>query len=282
MARAGAANAAAGDLFKHTLYINLESRPDRRAHVEGELRKIKATGERFNAIKLADGALGCALSHLRCLQMAKAAGWPQVFICEDDLTFTHPKLVGIRVKKFLENISDWDVLIISGNNYPPFTEVKNADCVKVENCQCCTGYIVKQHYYDTIIQNFKESTAALAGNLDDRRKYACDIYWKRLQKPGNWFMISPAVATQRDDYSDIEKRNVSYSHMMLDVAKKDYLPPGKEFVVLETGETLIVDSAAVAAAAAASKGDANRDSLLKSDANRDSLLKDDANPAAGK
>ena len=252
MARAGAGG---GDLFKHTLYINLESRPDRRAHVEGELRKIKVAGERFNAVKLADGALGCTMSHLRCIQMAKAAGWPQVFICEDDIMFPHPKLVGIRVKKFAETVPAWDVLVICGNNFPPYTEVKGADCVKIENCQTTAGYIVRAHYYDTLIENFKESAAALAKNLADRRKFAIDIYWKRLQGAGNWFMINPAVATQRDDYSDIEKRPVTYSGMMLDVVKKDYLEKGKEFVVLETGETVIVDSAAVAAAA--SKGDPN-------------------------
>lgn len=248
---------AAGDLFKHTLYINLESRPDRRAHVEGELRKIKVVGERFNAVKLADGALGCTMSHLRCIQMAKAAGWPQVFICEDDIMFPHPKLVGIRVKKFAETVGAWDVLVICGNNFPPYTEVKGADCVKIENCQTTAGYIVRAHYYDTLIENFKESAAALAKNLADRRKFAIDIYWKRLQGVGNWFMINPAVATQRDDYSDIEKRPVTYSGMMLDVEKKDYLEKGKEFIVLETGETVIVDSAAVAAAAAASKGNLN-------------------------
>lgn len=235
--------------------------------MEAELRKIKVAGERFNAIKLADGALGCTMSHLRCIQLAKAAGWPQVFICEDDITFPHPKLVGIRVKKFAETVPTWDVLVICGNNFPPYTEVKGGDCIKIENCQTTAGYIVRAHYYDTLIENFKESAAALAKNLADRRKFAIDIYWKRLQGAGNWYMIDPAVATQRDDYSDIEKRPVTYSGAMLDVKKKDYLEKGKEFVVLETGETVIVDSAVAKAMGG----------LLSPPS-----LKGDATPGAGK
>jgi len=239
------------ELLEHTLYINLEDRKDRRAYVEAELRKLKLhNAQRFNAVKLTDGALGCTMSHLKCVQMAKAAGWPYVFICEDDITFVVPKLVPVKLKRFVEAVKDWDVLILCGNNFPPYTVV-NSHCIKVENCQTTAGYIVRAHYYDTLIQNFKESAAALVANLADRRKYAIDIYWKRLQGKGAWYMLTPAMATQRDDWSDIENRHVQYSSMMLDIEKTSVIEEGKEFVMLETGETLIVDKAVAASASTA-------------------------------
>jgi hypothetical protein len=50
--------------IKHVLYINLESRPDRKIHVEEQLRNVGINnGERFNAIKLNNGALGISMSH---------------------------------------------------------------------------------------------------------------------------------------------------------------------------------------------------------------------------
>ena len=50
--------------IKHILYINLDSRPDREAHIKKELLKIGFTGTRFNAIKMSNGAIGCSMSHL--------------------------------------------------------------------------------------------------------------------------------------------------------------------------------------------------------------------------
>ena len=43
--------------IKHSFYINLESRPDRKKHVEEQLKIIGIQSNRFNDIKLSNGAL---------------------------------------------------------------------------------------------------------------------------------------------------------------------------------------------------------------------------------
>jgi GR25 family glycosyltransferase involved in LPS biosynthesis len=211
------------ELFKHTLYINLESRPDRLKHVTEELKKMNIEAERINAIKMADGAIGCTLSHIRCLELAKERQYPYVFIMEDDITFLNPNLLNENLVKFQENpeLKNWDVLIIGGNNCPPYMKITDY-CIRVANNQTTTGYIVKSHYYETLIQNFKESAQKLMRNPNNKREYALDMYWKRLQQTGIWLMIIPATVTQYQDYSDIEKRVVNYNHLMLDI-QKDWL-----------------------------------------------------------
>ena len=77
------------DILQNTLYINLEHRVDRKEHVTKELEKIGVKGERFNAIKTKNGAIGCTLSHIKCLEIAKERNYEEVFICEDDITFTN-------------------------------------------------------------------------------------------------------------------------------------------------------------------------------------------------
>ena len=57
--------------IKHAFYINLASRPDRKQHVEEQLQILGINAQRFNAIKLPNGALGCSMSHLKCLEIAK-------------------------------------------------------------------------------------------------------------------------------------------------------------------------------------------------------------------
>ena len=72
----------------HAFYINLASRTDRKAQVEEQLRNVGLTcAQRFNAVKLDDGRVGCSMSHLKCLSIAKENKWPHVLICEDDIEF---------------------------------------------------------------------------------------------------------------------------------------------------------------------------------------------------
>tara|TARA_Y200000002_G_scaffold314345_1_gene272057 strand:+ start:1415 stop:2083 length:669 start_codon:yes stop_codon:yes gene_type:complete len=208
------------ELLKNTLFINLEHRKDRLEHIQKEFEKIGINGERFNAIKLASGAVGCTMSHIKCLEIAKKNEYEYVFICEDDITFTNPELFKKNLNMFHENKNiQWDVLIVGGNNVPPYMKVSEY-CVRVMNCQTTTGYIVKSTFYDTLIQNFKEGVQKLMKDPLNKRSYAIDIYWKVLQKQHYWYMLTPPTVTQYENFSDIEDRNLNYDHLLLDMDKK--------------------------------------------------------------
>lgn len=207
------------DLFEHTLFINLDERTDRLAHVTAEFAKMGIVAERVKAIKMATGAVGCTMSHIRCLELAKQRGYEQVFICEDDITFTNPELFKANLEKFSDNDEImWDLLIIGGNNVPPYQQVTEY-CARVFYCQTTTGYVVKKHYYDTLLENFKESARQLMRNPKNHSTYALDMYWKRLQMQDFWYMITPPTVTQYESYSDIENRVVDYERAMLDMDK---------------------------------------------------------------
>jgi GR25 family glycosyltransferase involved in LPS biosynthesis len=205
--------------IKHAVYINLGSRTDRKQHVENQLSLIGVKAERFNAVKLPDGALGCSMSHLKCLQMAKEKGWDHVLIVEDDITFTNPGLFIRQCNKFLSNHPHWDVVLVAGNNMPPYKEIGDY-CVQVKRCQTTTGYLVKSHYYDKLIDNIKTGMNMLVRNRDMHKIYAVDKYWFLLQETDLWFLITPLSVVQREDYSDIEKRHTNYTRVMVDLDKK--------------------------------------------------------------
>jgi GR25 family glycosyltransferase involved in LPS biosynthesis len=207
-------------LFYNTNFINLEHRFDRLNNVTSELAKIGVNGRRFNAIKTKDGAIGCSMSHLKCLEMAKFNESPFVFICEDDIQFLDPPLFLKQLGLFCENVAlDWDVLIVSGNICPPFEKVGDF-CVRLVNCQTTTGYIVQRHYYDTLITNIKEGLKLLLSNPSNKREYAIDMYWKRLQAVGKWYMITPPTVVQMEGFSDVEGKNTNYKHLMTDMNKE--------------------------------------------------------------
>jgi hypothetical protein len=209
-------------LFENTHFINLEHRVDRLHHVKNQLSKINVAGTRFNAIKTSNGAIGCSMSHLKCLEMAKKSDAPFVFICEDDIQFLDAPLFLKQLETFCENIKlDWDVLIVSGNICPPFQQIGDY-CVRLANCQTTTGYIVQNHYYDTLIANYREGIKMLLSNPNNKREFAIDIYWKRLQGSGRWYMITPPTVVQMEGFSDVEGRNTNYKHLMTDM-NKDWL-----------------------------------------------------------
>lgn len=111
-------------LLEHLFFINLEHRTDRLNMVKQELSKLKPNiGTRFNAIKVANGAVGCTMSHIKCLEKARDKGLPHIFICEDDIKFMNPQLLMKNIQKFCENVKDWDVLIIGGNSVPPYQPI---------------------------------------------------------------------------------------------------------------------------------------------------------------
>ena len=213
-------------MFEHTIYINLEHRKDRLAHVQQELAKIGVPngGTRFNAVKTANGAIGCTISHIKCLEQAKAQNLSQVFICEDDICFKDPELLLQNAAQFNAVFGDaYDVLLIGGNNLPPYKQFGNF-CAQITNCQTTTGYIVKQHYYDTLINNFREGLKKLIENPKNKREFAIDIYWKRLQTSNRWYIVLPLTVHQLEGYSDIEERDTDYRGLMLDMDKPWFKP----------------------------------------------------------
>lgn len=207
--------------IKHVFYINLDSRPDRKQHVERQLSIIGINAQRFKAIKLQNGALGCSLSHLKLIETAKANNWPHILVVEDDILFTNPSLFVQQCNKFLSTHKEFDVALISGNNVPPYREI-DGTCVQVTKCQTTTGYLVQNHYFDTLIDNYKTGIQRLMKEPENHKLYAIDKYWFNLQAVHKWYLIIPLTVTQREDYSDIEKRPTNYARAMLDLDKETF------------------------------------------------------------
>ena len=204
----------------NVFYINLDSRIDRKNHVESQLISLGLINiQRFSAIKLANGALGCSMSHLKCLQQAKERNMDHILICEDDITFLDPPLFIKQMNICLSNNKEWDVILLAGNNVPPY-KIIDESCVQVSHCQTTTGYLVRKQYYDILINNIREGINYLIQkDLKDAFNYAIDKYWLCLQKEYVWLLIVPLSVSQREDYSDIEGKHTNYTKLMLTLDK---------------------------------------------------------------
>jgi hypothetical protein len=142
------------DDIKHAFYINLEHRTDRKIHVEEQLKNIGIHATRFNAIKMENGAIGCCMSHLKLLEMAKLNKLDHILILEDDIMFLDPILFKNQFNKFMEiHGNNWDVILLAGNNMPPYENIDET-CIKVSRCQTTTGYLVNGHFINPLLTQF--------------------------------------------------------------------------------------------------------------------------------
>jgi glycosyl transferase family 25 len=208
------------DDIKHAYYINLEHRTDRKEHVTNQFEQLGLPVNRFNAIQMKNGAIGCSMSHLKLLQSAVLNDFEHILIVEDDIKFLDPELFKTQFNKFIEvHGNNWDVILFAGNNVPPYKKIDDT-CIKVTRCQTTTGYLVNGHYIKTLMQNVKQGLTNLLNRPDDRKQFAIDVFWFNLQVKDRWFLITPLTVVQREDYSDIEERVVNYEKIMVDLDKE--------------------------------------------------------------
>ena len=174
------------------LYINLKFRKDRNEEIINELNKFNLTGERVEAIKHKDGYIGCALSHIKCLDLAIERGYEEVIILEDDFIFLqNPDKLNLNI--------DYDVFLLGGTIYK-FEKEKNFN--KAIDATRTEGYIIKKNYYKTLKNCFEESVKNLL--IKHQHKYKLDILWKQLQiKDKFYFNDFGLIGGQREGYSDI-------------------------------------------------------------------------------
>jgi glycosyl transferase, family 25 len=186
------------EFIEQVVYINLDHRVDRRIEIEKELSQYfpieKIT--RFSAIRHDHGGIGCTKSHIAVLEMAKEKGWKNYLVVEDDAIFSNFGKGYPLLEKLVS--APFDVITL-GTVFAKYTQT-----YKLLSGQTTTSYIVQSHYYDTLLQNFREGLNGflLTGNYP---MYSIDQYWKRIQPNDNWFCVIPSLMIQRPGYSDIER-----------------------------------------------------------------------------
>ena len=176
------------------IYINLERRPDRKDQIEKELAEYGLIFERFEAIDDSNMGVGCAMSHLEVLKLAKRRGYKSVLILEDEI----------------QRLSiDYDVCMLAYNLIQS-TDLHDTPFLrKVLDAQTASAYIVKKHYYDVLIQLY-EVCIPLLISTGEHWKYANDQSWKTLQRKDNWICTSTRIGKQKAGFSDNGKTYADY------------------------------------------------------------------------
>jgi len=193
------------------IYVNLESRTDRKEEIENELNSFNIEYERFNAISRPDyGIIGCTQSHLEIIKMAKAKNYKNILILEDDFTFTVSKdTFEEQIDLLFNSTITFDICMISYNLIKFKKNNENTFLHNVLEAQTTSGYIINESMYDIMIDLYNWALPL----LDTTRHhwiYSLDQIWKLLQPITNWYCFSVRLGKQRMSYSDLDKTITNY------------------------------------------------------------------------
>lgn len=191
--------------INHIFYINLEHRKDRKEQIEHELEimSLKQNSERFEAIQGTPGGIGCGLSHIEVLKLAKERNYENILLLEDDFQFIVSKEeLEEQLSLFFENVKDYDICML-GYNHQKIEDSSYDFLDKVLESQTTSGYLVNQKFYDILIHNFEEAVHIYKVNPSIHWLYSIDQYWKKLQPASLWYSFKKRIGIQRPGYSDI-------------------------------------------------------------------------------
>ncbi|MDM3235804.1 glycosyltransferase [Citrobacter sp. Cf079] len=195
------------DYIDQVVIVNLDSRPDRLAHIQQELGFLNFPKEKITRIAASvatNGQIGRRQSHLRALKLAQQMGWKNYLLLEDDAVILKQEK-HIRVLSSLLNALPkfpWEAILLGG-------EIKRGSILKsltgmihARDCNKVCAYLVNNSYYPVLAQQMEYD---LSETLEGQ--------WQPLLRDGKWLSCYPSICYQRPGYSDIEKKetdNIGY------------------------------------------------------------------------
>ena len=202
------------------IYINLDKRKDRNKHILNELNEIGVPEDKFeklSAIEHQKGYIGCSLSHIKCLKLAIERNYNNVMIIEDDIVFKDKAYFKLISDKIIEQKFDVFLLGVNIKKYKTY----NSDFIQILKGLTTTGYIVKNHYFNILLENYEKGLEMLI-KTDSTGDYAVDTFTHNLQSKDLWMSFDYLNVSQLPCYSDIMIQNVNYDYWMLNKIKREY------------------------------------------------------------
>jgi len=205
------------------VYINLDTRPDRKEHILKELARFNIPDEkiiRVSAIESIKGAYGCSLSHKKVMELFKESNDEVWCILEDDHYFTQTyEETNTLIDNFL-NSSEYDVMLGCYCAVKGYS-LTNRLFRRVTKSSMTSFFIVKKNVCDALIASHTESARTLSPTKSKNGGIPCDFMWWNLMKV--FFFVAPykPYGAQIIDYSNIKNKVMNYTNYIgIDIDKK--------------------------------------------------------------
>jgi len=186
------------DYFDGSLYINLDSRIDRRESFELKTSALGLDIPRFRAVSFSPDEVvkspndpnwhkkvSSTTSHQACVKIAKDNGWENCLIFEDDCIFVDDFIN--KAKACIEDLKqrDWDMFFFGGE---PASDCENIteNIVKTNGVYGAHAYAINKRFYDTVL-----------GYPNDRN--LIDIIYIHVSTDSKKFYLAKELLIWQDD-----------------------------------------------------------------------------------
>jgi len=189
--------------------INLDKRTDRWVDLECAWKGVFNL-TRVPAVEASPGWVGCALSHIKICEDAKARGDPFVLVWEDDCRPRNRHSRAIKalwdevLPKLAENRDQWDIVLgatsaaYKGATRNPRLSTPNVTVYDLPHGFTAHWILYNESSYDKMIE------------WKTVRDPQIDVYmYNQLRIK----VVMPFLAEQAAGFSDIESSDVDYQHM---------------------------------------------------------------------
>ena len=145
------------------------------------------------------GEVGCYLSHLGLLKMARARRLPALTLLEDDIVFA--PAFAAELKNFVLHLpDDWDVLYFGGWHVHPPEPVNSF----VHRLTCTFG--------TTMVVFRAAAIRALLEHADEMTDQI-DVYYSRYMSELRFYAPTRAIAWQAEGFSDVREEHKTNTHV---------------------------------------------------------------------
>jgi len=195
--------------------INIDSRKDKYQKIVSELEKYNINNyERFSAIVPTSyehpqvralynsscygrGVVGCKLSHIAVIQIAKDRGYKSILILEDDAMF-NPSFATLSSLVMEQSMDiNWKMLYLGANHDKPGVDVSTL----LKRCYgafTTSSYIIRSEIFDNVINSIN-----IPVEIDT-------FYVKHIQPNYICLGVSPNIMCQMPSHSDISNNVTDY------------------------------------------------------------------------
>lgn len=202
--------------FDTIFCINLKRRLDRRKQAELEFIKhgfdhvqwIPGVDGRelsiprtisSDGLPVSAGDIGCVLSHLKAVKVAKLNDLNNYLVIEDDCQFVNN--FNELFSAYIQQVpNDWEILYL-GHSINGTKHFVHNNVVKATNIFTTHAVAFKHTVYDSLIE------------IWEKQNEKVDIALATLQSKYNTYAFEPFLIGQRPSYSDILERPTDYKHL---------------------------------------------------------------------
>lgn len=203
--------------IEKVVVLNLEKRADRRERMRQELAALRVPEEKilfFSATENTDGALGRTLSHKEVLAHARAEGWQNYLLLEDDAVLLKQQKHVTVLNRLLNALAhiDWEVVLLGAQVQEGQPLKSLAGVIRAADSEKVCAYLVNQPAY-----------TALFDALSQDPSRELEARWKVLQSRGKWLSCYPSISYQRAGFSDTELKETDNIRFYFNKINKNHM-----------------------------------------------------------